>query len=73
MSVKQSFVLKKRLLYCKKYDTLLIHISTDYVYDGRLNIPYIGIGGCEPRNKYGETKLMGGKRFQFGDGRQVER
>ena len=45
--------------YCKEYDTLLIHISTDYVYDGRLNVPYIGIGGCEPRNKYGETKLKG--------------
>lgn len=49
--------------YCKLHNTLLIHISSDYVYDGRLNIPYIGIGGCEPRNKYGETKLIGDKKI----------
>ena len=51
--------------YCKEYNCLLIHISTDYVYDGRLNFPYHTIGGCVPQNNYGKTKLYGDDKIML--------
>lgn len=51
--------------YCKMYDSLLIHISTDYVYDGRLNFPYCTVGGCVPQNNYGKTKLYGDDKIML--------
>ncbi len=44
---------------CKKYDSKLIHISTDYVFDGKGTNPYTEIDVTNPVNFYGETKLNG--------------
>ncbi len=44
---------------CKKYDTKLIHISTDYVFDGAKNSPYIENDITNPINYYGYTKWKG--------------
>jgi len=38
---------------------LLIHISTDYVFDGSKGIPYVESDLPQPMNVYGNTKLAG--------------
>jgi len=44
---------------CKIHKTKLIHISTDYVYDGSSNIPLKEDSNVGPVNVYGSSKLKG--------------
>lgn len=44
---------------CNSYNTLLIHISTDYVFDGTNTIPYKEDNATKPINYYGFSKWMG--------------
>lgn len=44
---------------CKKINTKLIHISTDYVFDGRADSSYTEKDPVNPVNFYGESKLKG--------------
>ena len=44
---------------CKKYNCRLIHISTDYVFDGENSIGYNEDDATAPINVYGATKLEG--------------
>ena len=39
--------------------SVLIHVSTDYVFDGRTDEPYHEWDLCNPQNVYGKSKLMG--------------
>jgi len=47
-----------------KYHCLLIHISTDYVFDGKSYMPMVEDDITEPESFYGETKLLGEKAVQ---------
>lgn len=44
---------------CKRHSVVLIHISTDYVFDGEKNIPYTVKDETNPINEYGKSKLLG--------------
>jgi dTDP-4-dehydrorhamnose reductase len=44
---------------CAERSARLIHISTDYVYDGEKATPYVEEDLTNPINTYGRTKLMG--------------
>ncbi|MBT0821391.1 dTDP-4-dehydrorhamnose reductase [Campylobacter lari] len=43
----------------KKYNLTFIHISTDYVFDGKSYTPYKEDDKTKPLNIYGESKLRG--------------
>ena len=47
-----------------KQQARLIHISTDYVFDGESNKPYLETDTPNPINAYGRTKLAGEKALQ---------
>ncbi len=44
---------------CDQFNTKLIHISTDYVFDGKATKPYKEDDKTNPVNYYGYTKLKG--------------
>jgi dTDP-4-dehydrorhamnose reductase len=44
---------------CKKYETFLVHISTDYVFDGKSRRPYLEDDSPNPVSSYGKSKLAG--------------
>lgn len=44
---------------CAKNDCVLVYISTDYVFDGEKNTPYVPTDSVNPINYYGLTKLKG--------------
>ena len=47
-----------------KADALLIHISTDYVFDGKGYLPYNEESQTSPLSAYGRTKLSGEKAVE---------
>jgi dTDP-4-dehydrorhamnose reductase len=44
---------------CANYNAQLIHISTDYVFDGKSNRPYTEEDEANPDSIYGSSKLRG--------------
>ncbi len=42
-----------------KIGAILVHFSTDYVYDGSLKRPYTEVDATNPLNVYGNSKLKG--------------
>lgn len=46
---------------CKQYRTKLIHISTDYVFNGNASSPLKETDEVNPVNAYGASKLLGEK------------
>ncbi len=53
----------------KKLGALLIHYSTDYVFDGTKTAPYVETDSPNPKSVYGKTKLAGEQAIQAIAGR----
>lgn len=49
---------------CADNNITLVYISTDYVFDGEKNEPYLPTDKTNPINNYGKTKLDGEKAIQ---------
>lgn len=49
---------------CKDNNTILLHVSTDFVFDGTKTTPYIESDSPNPTGIYGQTKLEGEKVIQ---------
>ena len=48
---------------CERLKIQLLHISTDYVFDGKNKTPYNESDKTNPKNHYGKTKLNGEKKI----------
>ena len=48
---------------CKENNTRLVHISTDYVFNGAATIPYKEDDPTDPKSVYGVSKLEGEKKI----------
>jgi len=46
---------------CRKFEARLVHVSTDFVFDGKSREPYREDDGTGPLSAYGATKLAGEK------------
>ena len=44
---------------CKEVESGLVHVSTDYVFDGMKGSPYTELDLCNPLNAYGKSKRAG--------------
>ncbi len=55
---------KNLALVCKDTNSTLLHISTDYVFDGKKRTPYAEEDEVNPINVYGASKLKGEKYIQ---------
>ncbi len=49
---------------CNQNEVILLHISTDYVFDGKKQSPYFETDSTNPINVYGASKLKGEEYIQ---------
>lgn len=56
---------------CRRQDAALIHLSTDYVFDGRKAGAYAETDPCNPQSVYGQSKFAGEQAVLAAGGRAV--
>ena len=54
-----SIAVEKLASYCMEKEIILIHISTDWVFDGQSTSPYVESSIASAINSYGKSKLSG--------------
>jgi len=52
---------KNLAVACSEHNSFLVHYSTDFVFNGKKNSPYLENDSTDPLCYYGETKLNGEK------------
>lgn len=51
----------------KRVGAKLVYISTDYVFDGKSEVPYLEDQATDPQNEYGRAKLAGEQAVEAAD------
>lgn len=59
-----ALAVKKLAEFCTDFDITLIHLSTDFVFDGSKGTPYTELDIPNPVNVYGASKLKGEQYIQ---------
>ena len=54
---------------CREHEVRLVHLSTDFVFDGSQGRPYLPADAPHPLNVYGATKLEGERNVTAERGR----
>jgi dTDP-4-dehydrorhamnose reductase len=54
-----TLALKSIAEYCAAHQKVLLHFSTDYVFDGNKTTPYLESDICNPLSTYGKSKYAG--------------
>jgi dTDP-4-dehydrorhamnose reductase len=49
---------------CREHGSLLVHFSTDYVFDGKADKPYVVDEPRRPQNAYGRSKALGEQQLE---------
>ena len=57
--------IKNLCFACKEIDCELLHISTDYVFDGTSKKPYVESDPVNPTSAYGISKLAGEQYIKY--------
>ena len=55
---------KNLAIACSTYNITLVHISTDFVFSGKQDYPYVETDKAEPLGVYGSSKLNGEKNIK---------
>ncbi len=56
---------KNLALICREIDIPLVHFSTDYIFDGKKNVPYVEDDCARPLSLYGISKLAGEQVIRY--------